>query len=296
MTSPISNRLSDVLGSTLSRRRAIGKAAGVGITAAIAGAAISSPSSVSANQLGVLVTDATPVTGGSPLTVVLVHGAFADGSSWNNVIPLLQAAGIPTIAPANPLRGIASDAAYLDSVLAAIPGPVLLVGHSYGGAVISAASTASGQIAGLVYVAAFALDEGETGLQVLGQFPPTLLGPALRPATADPANPDLLIDPAQFHEAFAADLPVETTTVMAITQRPVLGSAFAEPAPVPAWKSLPSWFVVATGDTALGAEALRFFAKRAGSTTVEVDASHVVMLSQPQAVVDVITTAIGAVS
>jgi pimeloyl-ACP methyl ester carboxylesterase len=239
---------------------------------------------------------ATPVPSSAP-TVVLVHGAFADSAGWWPVISMLQADGTAVIAASNPLRGVSNDAAYVASVVAAIPGPVLLVGHSYGGAVISGAAVGLANVIGLVYIAAFALDEGEGGLEVLGQFPPTLLGPALRPANADPNNPDLLIDPAQFHEIFAADVPADIVAPMAVSQRPVLGSAFAEPAGPVAWKSLPSWFAVPTVDNVIGTEALRHFAQRAGSVTVEVEgASHAVMLSNPTVVADLIRSALASLA
>ncbi|MGH2551830.1 MAG: alpha/beta fold hydrolase, partial [Thermomicrobiales bacterium] len=231
---------------------------------------------------------ATPVPAGPP-TVVFVHGAFADSSGWAGAISLLQAEGIQVLAASNPLRGVSIDSAYVASVVAAIPGPVLLVGHSYGGAVISGAAVGAANVLGLVYIAAFALDEGEGGLDVLGQFPPTLLASALRPANADPANPDLLIDPAQFHEVFAADVPAGIVAPMAFSQRPVLGSAFGEPAGAVAWKTLPSWFLIPTIDNVIGTDALRMFAERAGSVTVEFEgASHAILISQPAAVVDLI--------
>jgi pimeloyl-ACP methyl ester carboxylesterase len=245
------------LGGQLSRRAVLGRAAGAGV--ALAGAAYLSRSSVSAQE-GTPVPQATPTAGGTP-TVVLVHGAFADGSSWSGVIDLLQAAGIETIAVANPLRGIAHDAAYLAGVLGTISGPTLLVGHSYGGAVISGVPAGAGNVLGLVYVAAFAPDEGETALDVLGRFPPTVLGTALRPATTDTGNQELLIDPAVFHEIFAADLPKNVAARLATVQRPVASATFAERAGPPAWKRLPSCAAVATDDKALGA-AVPFYAER----------------------------------
>ncbi|CAN5554382.1 alpha/beta hydrolase [soil metagenome] len=276
--------------------RRISRRAAIGTGAALAGAAyLSRSSAVSANR-GVLMNQATPVPAGPP-TVVFVHGAFADSSGWAGVISLLQADGIQVLAASNPLRGVSIDSAYVASVVAAIPGPVLLVGHSYGGAVISGAAVGAANVVGLVYIAAFALDEGEGGLDVLGQFPPTLLASALRPANADPANPDLLIDPAQYHEVFAADVPAEIVAPMAFSQRPVLGSAFGEPAGAVAWKTLPSWFLIPTIDNVIGTEALRMFAARAGSVTVEFEgASHAILISQPVAVVDLIKSALGTIA
>jgi pimeloyl-ACP methyl ester carboxylesterase len=236
---------------------------------------------------------------GSPLTVVLVHGAFADASSWNGVVERLQAAGIEVTAPPNPLRGISIDSAYIASCIEQIPGPVLVVGHSYGGAVISNAATAA-NVAGLVFVAAFATEEGER----LGEVTPTskdsVLATALVPLrypAGDGAGTatEFAVDPAKFRTAFAADLPAGQTAVMAATQRPVAEAAFSEPSGPPAWKSKPSWAVVATGDTAAGADLVRSMAERAGATITEIEGSHVVMVSQPQAVAEVIQTAAATV-
>ena len=239
-------------------------------------------------------------TSTTPLTVVLVHGAFADASSWTGVIERLQAAGVQVIAPANPLRGIASDSAYLASLLAQIPGPVLAVGHSYGGAVISNAATTARNVVGLVFVAAFAPEEGESLGEVESTSKDSVLSSALVPFTY-PTGQDgqtameFAINPAKLREAFAADLPEEQTAVMAATQRPVSELAFSEPSGVPACKTLPSWTVVATGDKAAGADVIRAMAKRAGATITEVEGSHVIMISQPQAVTDVILSALSAV-
>jgi pimeloyl-ACP methyl ester carboxylesterase len=236
----------------------------------------------------------------SPLTVVLVHGAFADSSSWTGVIERLQAAGVRVTAPANPLRGIAVDSAYLASLLDQIPGRVLAVGHSYGGAVISNAASTAKNVAGLVYVAAFAPDEGER----LGEVAPTSKDSVLNTALVPlhyPTGPggeravELAIDPVKLHDVFAADLPAPQAAVLAATQRPVSELAFSEPNGRPAWRTLPSWAVVATGDKAAGADLVRSMAGRAGATVTEVAGSHVIMLSQPQAVTDVILQAIRAV-
>jgi pimeloyl-ACP methyl ester carboxylesterase len=237
----------------------------------------------------------------APVTVVLVHGAFADASSWNGVVERLQAAGMQVTAPANPLRGISIDSAYLASVLEQIPGlPVLAVGHSYGGAVISNAATHAANVVGLVFVAAFAPEEGERLGEVEGGSKDSVLMSALVPhkyPNRDGAETavEFAIDPAKFHDAFAADLPPEQTALMAATQRPAAESAFSEPAGPPAWKSLPAWAVVATGDKAAGTDVIRSMAERAGATITEVEASHVVMVSQPEAVTDVILTAGAAV-
>ena len=234
------------------------------------------------------------------LTVVLVHGAFADASSWNGVVERLQGAGLEVTAPANPLRGISHDSAYIASFLEQIPGPVLAVGHSYGGAVISNAATDAGNVVGLVFVAAFAPDEGERLGEVEAGSKDSVLSTALVPLQfpngdgAETAT-EFAIDPAKFRDAFAADLPAGQTAVMAATQRPVAEAAFSEPSGPPAWKSLPAWAVVATGDRAAGADVIRSMAERAGATIPELEGSHVIMISQPAAVAEVIRTAAAAV-
>ena len=236
---------------------------------------------------------------GSP-TVVLVHGAFADASSWNGVIQRLQAKGVQTTAPANPLRGISNDSAYIAGVLEETPGPVIAVGHSYGGAVITNAAKQAKNVVALVYVAAFATEEGEVLGDVEEGSKDSVLNSALVPLHYPAANGgepavEFAIDPAKFHDAFAADLPAEETAVMAATQRPVAESGFSEQGGAPAWKDLPSWAVVATGDKAAGTDVIRSMAERAGATITEVDGSHVIMVSQPQAVTDVILEAVAAV-
>lgn len=274
----------------LSRRAAIGGAA-----TALASTSLLRPFAAFAQE-GTPMSQASPAATGAP-TVVLVHGAFADSSSWNGVVERLQAAGVSVLAPANPLRGLVLDSAYLASVAAAIPGPVLLVGHSYGGAVITNTASRIGNAVGLVYVAAYTPDDGEALQGIAAEFP-TEIGAALRPATvAATGNPgatevEFSIARESFVSVFAADLPAEQTSVMWATQRPLAALAFTDKTMDPAWKNLPSWAVIATADNAIGVDAERFFARRAGSTAVEVDASHVVMISQPQAVFDLITTAL----
>ncbi|MGC1814078.1 MAG: alpha/beta hydrolase [Solirubrobacterales bacterium] len=235
---------------------------------------------------------------GSP-TVVLVHGAFADASSWNGVIERLQAKGVQAKAPANPLRGISNDSAYIAGVLEETPGPVIAVGHSYGGAVITNAAKQAKNVVALVYVAAFATEEGEVLGDVEEGSKDSVLNSALVPLHYPAANGgepavEFAIDPAKFHDAFAADLPAEETAVMAATQRPVAESGFSEQGGAPAWKDLPSWAVVATGDKAAGTDVIRSMAERASATITEVDGSHVIMVSQPQAVTDVILEAVAA--
>jgi pimeloyl-ACP methyl ester carboxylesterase len=239
-------------------------------------------------------------TDDAPLTVVLVHGAFADASSWTGVVERLQAAGMRVMAPANPLRGISVDSAYIASFLNQVSGPVLAVGHSYGGAVISNAATAASNVVGLVFVAAFAPEEGERLMDVEGGSKDSVLNTALVPhqypiGDGTETAVEFAIDPAKFHDAFAADLPPEQTAVMAATQRPVAELAFSEPSGPPAWKSSPAWAVVATGDKAAGTDVVRSMAERAGATITEAEGSHVIMVSQPGAVAEVIMTAAAAV-
>jgi pimeloyl-ACP methyl ester carboxylesterase len=232
--------------------------------------------------------------------VVLVHGAFADASSWTGVIERLQANGIRVTAPANPLRGISIDSAYTASLLNQIPGPVLAVGHSYGGAVISNAAARASNVVGLVYVAAFAPDEGERLGDIENDSKDSVLNSALVPlqyptGQGTATTTEFAIDPAKVREAFAGDLSDEQVALIGATQRPASELAFSEPSGPPAWKKLPSWSVVATGDKAAGADVVLSMAKRAGATIVQLEGSHVIMISQPQAVTDVIMTAIAAV-
>jgi pimeloyl-ACP methyl ester carboxylesterase len=233
-------------------------------------------------------------------TIVLIHGAFADASSWNGVIPLLQAQDLKVVAPPNPLRGISIDSAYAASAFAQIDGPVLAVGHSYGGAVITNAATGAGNVVGLVYVAAFAPDEGEKLGEVEAGSKDSVLNPALvalQYPTADGGTAtEFAIAPDKVHEAFAGDLSEQEAALIGATQRPIAELAFGEPNGPPAWKHLPSWAVVATSDKAAGTDVTRPHAERAGATITEIEASHVVMVSQPQAVADVILEAVKAVS
>jgi pimeloyl-ACP methyl ester carboxylesterase len=231
-------------------------------------------------------------------TVVLVHGAFADASSWSGVIERLQATGITVTAPANPLRGISFDSAYLASVFEQIEGPVLAVGHSYGGAVITNAANDAKNVVGLVYVAAFAPDEGETLGAAEASSKDSVLNSALVPRQYPGANggtaTEFYIDPAKARDAFAGDLSDEQAALIAATQRPVADAAFGEPNGAPAWKHLPSWAVVATGDRAAGTDVVRSMAERAGAKITEIEGSHVIMVSQPEAVSKVILEAVAA--
>src|SRR5829696_59267 len=228
-------------------------------------------------------------------TVVLVHGGFADASFWAPVIEDLQAHNVPVLAPPNPLRGLAHDAEYVASYVNQIDGPVLLVGHSYGGAVILVAGARTPKAVGLVYVAAFALDEGES----FGEFGETPLVGAVRPSNYPLDNGqtavELTIAPELYREAFAADLSDELISVLAVSQRP-FAAIFEDRAEAAAWKTLPSWAVVATSDNAIPPAAERHMAQRAGAQTIEVDASHSIALSQPTAVAELIRTAVEATS
>ena len=233
-------------------------------------------------------------------TVVLVHGAFADASSWSGVIPRLLTKGMSVVAPANPLRGIEHDSAYTASVFAQIDGPVLAVGHSYGGAVITNAAAEAKNVVGLVYVAAFAPDEGEMLGEVEAGSKDSVLNSALVPRqypTADGGHAtEFCIDPPKARAAFAGDLSDEQAALIAATQRPISELAFSEANGPPAWKHLPSWAVVATGDKAAGADVVRSMAERAGAKITEIEGSHVIMVSQPQAVTEVIAEAMAAVA
>ena len=227
--------------------------------------------------------------------MLLVHDAFADGSMWAGVITELQAAGIGVIAVASPLRSLTSDAAYLASAAAEIDGPSLLAGHGYGGAVITAAGSAAGNLAGLVYVAAFALDEGESALDITGRFPGSQLLPALRPATfpgvdGGPAI-ELYIDQEAYPRVFAADVPDRCAAAAAAAQRPITAAAFEEKSPGAAWKTAPSWYIVATADQVIPSEGQQFMAQRAGAHAIEIAASHAITLTHPAAVAGQIAAA-----
>jgi pimeloyl-ACP methyl ester carboxylesterase len=241
----------------------------------------------------------TDTNSGSP-TVALVHGAFADAGSWAAVAERLLAAGVKVHNLANPLRGLATDSAYIASAISQISGPVLAVGHSYGGAVITNAASHASNVVGLVYVAGFAPDENETLGEIEGTSRDSVLGPALLQAQYPTGSDgetavELYVNPASFHEVFARDLPETQAAVLAASQRPVAASAFDEKSGVPAWKTLPTWAVVATGDKAAGADVILSMAKRANANTVELNGSHVIMISQPEPVTDVILKALQAV-
>ena len=234
-------------------------------------------------------------------TVVLVHGAFADAGSWAPVTERLVAAGVPVMAIVNPLRGIKTDAAYVASAINQIPGPVLAVGHSYGGAVITNAVPQTRNVVGLVYVAAFAPDEGETLADIVGRSHDSVVLTATLekqfPIGEGPQTAaELIIDPAQFREVFTADLPQLESDVYGLSQRPIAASAFGDRTGHPAWKDLPSWAAVGTADKAAGTDVVRSMAQRAGARIIEIEGSHVIMISQPDAVTEVILTALKSVS
>ncbi|MGW7575859.1 alpha/beta fold hydrolase [Streptomyces sp. NPDC054765] len=222
---------------------------------------------------------------GAKPTVVLVHGAFADASGWNQVAGRLQRAGYTVVAPANPLRGLPQDSAYISSVLKSIRGPVVLAGHSYGGAVISSAAAGNPQVKSLVFISAFMPDKGEELGRLAAGFRGSELNSALRPVPFRNADgtggTDLYLQPGMFHRVFAADLPLATTRVLASAQRPISATAFTDKVTAAAWKTIPSWALVATQDRSIAPDLERFEARRAGAHTVEVNSSHVAMISHP---------------
>jgi pimeloyl-ACP methyl ester carboxylesterase len=220
-------------------------------------------------------------------TIVLVHGAFAESASWNKVARNLRARSFPVIAVANPLRGVKSDAAYVAATVASVKGPVVLVGHSYGGSVISAAADGKANVKALVFVAAFAPEVGESALDLSGKFPGSTLGPALAPPVLLPdGGTELYILQDKFSKQFAADVPSAAASLMARSQRPITEDALREAAPAAAWKTVPSWFIYGDRDRNIPPAALAFMAERAGSmkTVVVKGGSHVVMISKPNAV------------
>jgi pimeloyl-ACP methyl ester carboxylesterase len=219
--------------------------------------------------------------------IVLVHGAWADGSSWSAVIEQLQAKGYKVTAPQFPLTSLAADVARLRQVLTLQNGPTIVAGHSYGGQIMTALGTDAPNVVGLVYIAAFGLDQGESLGALLSQQP-TL--PAVQHQVVDNQGFAWLPED-DFVNHFAADVDRVKARVMSAVQQPLATSAFGERMGVPAWKALPSWYMVATNDEAIPPDAERFFAKRMGATTVEVPASHVAMVSHPREVVQLTETA-----
>lgn len=230
-------------------------------------------------------------------TVVLVHGAFADSSSWDGVVADLTRDGYHVVAAANPLRGAASDAAAVNSVLRSIPGPVVLVGHSYGGTVISAAADGAANVKALVYVSAFAPEVGESTFDLTGKFPGSTLPAALdKPVDLPGGGHDLYIRQDKFPAQFAADVPLAKARLMAVAQRPLAEAAGGEKAVATSWKTIPSWWVYGEADRNIPPAAMKFMADRAHARKVVTvpGASHVVMISHPRAVATLIEDAAGA--
>jgi pimeloyl-ACP methyl ester carboxylesterase len=228
-------------------------------------------------------------------TIVLVHGAFAESASWDRVIDPLLAADLHVIAAATPLRGLASDAAAVSDLVRSIEGPVVLVAHSYGGAVITNVDAGAGDIAGLVYIDGFAPDAGESCFTLADRFPGSMLGDALRPVPRSDGTTDLWIDQERFHGVFAPDVPADVATRMAATQRPATQEALFEPSGErPLWKEIPSWFVIGEQDLVIPPAVQRYMANRAGARrVVEIPgASHAVTVSQPDAVADLVLDAV----
>lgn len=227
-------------------------------------------------------------------TIVLVHGAFADASSWNGVVKILEKDGYPVVAAANPLRSVKGDAGYISSLVKSIKTPTVLVGHSYGGSVISEAGLGNANVKALVYVSAFAPEAGETAVALSGRFPGSSLGPTLAaPVSLPDGGKDIYIQQDKFHDQFAADVSGADAKLMAATQRPVTEAALNEVSTEPAWKTIPSYFVYGDKDKNIPSQAVAFMAERAHSkkTVVVKGASHVVMVSNPNIVANLIETA-----
>jgi pimeloyl-ACP methyl ester carboxylesterase len=252
-----------------SRIAALGASLALGASGVLATSAVGAPVPV-------------PDKGKDKPTVVLVHGAFAESSSWNGVVSRLQRDGYPVVAAANPLRDLQGDAAYVRAILRTIDGPIVLVGHSYGGSVITNAATGNPNVKALVYVAGFAPDQGETANDLLERFPGSTLGAVLEPIPLEDGSVDLRVGQDKFHQQFAADTPEREARLMAVAQRPVSAAVFEQPTGVPAWRSIPSYFLIPTADNNIPPAAMRFMADRANGTAVTVrNASHAVLVSQP---------------
>jgi pimeloyl-ACP methyl ester carboxylesterase len=228
-------------------------------------------------------------------TVVLVHGAFADASGFRGLYDELLGEDVTIIAPPNPLRGLSGgDGEYLKGVVAEIDGPVVLVGHSYGGSVITAAGTAE-NVVGLVYISGFAPDEGENLVELQSKFPAPAAAPYFVEHQIPGGGKEFTLAPKGFHESFCADLPTDDAAFYAISQRPLAGIALTEAAPIPAWRSRPAWAVFGSADRCIDPGVHRFSYERISATVTEIEgASHVVMISHPTEVAEVVTTAIHA--
>jgi pimeloyl-ACP methyl ester carboxylesterase len=271
-------------------------AAAVALAAVVSLFAIVASSASSANGSTSTKPTSTKPTSAKP-TIVLVHGAWADASSWNAVVERLQADGYPVIAPANPLRSLSGDSAYIASVLAQTPGPIVLVGHSYGGAVITNAAAGNSNVKALVYVDAFIPDIGESVNSLVGagsQIPESIEFKGYPPF--GPTDVDVYLKPDMFRSTFAGDLSPKQTAVMAAEQRPLGAAAASEPTTAAAWKTIPSWALIGLDDKAIPPAQQLFMAKRAGSTIVEIHSSHVAMISHPGAVTKLIESAARATS
>ncbi|MEU8082896.1 alpha/beta hydrolase [Micromonospora sp. NPDC049101] len=228
-------------------------------------------------------------------TIVLVHGAFADSSSWNGVIAHLKRRGYPVLAVANPLRGVQKDAAYVRSVVDSVSGPVVMAAHSYGGSVMTEAADGASNVKALVYVASVSPDVGESVAELTTKFPGSALLTSIRmvPYALDGGGTAMeqYIYQEKFPEVFAADVDPDVAALMAVTQRPPTADAQTESVTKAAWKTIPSWTLISTQDRGIPPDLQRFMAKRAGSTTVEIEASHAVAVSQPGPVADLIDSA-----
>ncbi|WP_066803011.1 alpha/beta fold hydrolase [Sphingomonas asaccharolytica] len=229
-------------------------------------------------------------------TIVLVHGAFAESSSWDSVVARLNKDGYRVIAAANPLRSVASDAAAVSRIVKSVDGPVVLVGHSYGGPVITEAAAGNANVTALVYVAAFAPDVGETSLSLSAKFPGSTLGASLTTVALPDGGEDLYIQTDKFRAQFAADVPAAKTALMAASQRPVTLAALGEPSRTASWKTLPSYVIYGTADRNIPAAVMKFMAVRARArdTVAIAGASHALMVSHPAEVAAMIEEAAGA--
>lgn len=239
-------------------------------------------------------------TGPAKPTIVLVHGAWADSSGWNEVVARLQDDGYPVVAVANPLRSLSGDAAYVRAVLQTITGPTVLVGHSYGGAVVTNAATGLPNVKALVYVNAFAPDEGESAVQLAGHDSALSVDPTtvfdFVPATLPPTPAtDLYLKRVTVFASFATGLSARDKAIVAVTQRPATFGALTEPSGVPAWRTIPSWYLIGTRDRIIPPTAERAMAKRAGSTVTEYDGGHLGLMSDPRTIAHGIERAARAV-